>query len=404
MRDRGSTEFAVTYDGVKIYIEVNPVDYKERTWRYIQCLTWTYYHEYEIMHGNRKVASIAKNGICKVYLPELMPYNLYLEQVPEEDIDTRVQNLANFYYWCASRVLTLDRQYAKEILNSIGVTQAVTDRERAKIALSYHCLSLMDIYWTKRVDESLDFSKINLYENHFGNAFIDVSLRGKQLTVENAHLLADSLGTKGCFPKAWIRDEKFFFLLKDGGVDAVNKELLASRICRCFSVDQVLYEAGEFDSQKVSCSKIITSLVYSIVPMEYLAVHFQNYGMDAREYVLQLDAYNYYMMNIVDYLVGNTDRHWGNWGVLVDNITNQPVRLYDLMDFNKAFGSYDTMEGANCLTAKFLEGKNQTQKEAAIEAVNAIGLNQTEEIKSKWFEDKDVEEMFFRRLNLLRGL
>lgn len=22
----------------------------------------------------------------------------------------------------------------------------------------------------------------------------------------------------------------------------------------------------------------------------------------------------YYMMNIVDYLVGNTDRHWGNWG------------------------------------------------------------------------------------------
>ena len=31
-----------------------------------------------------------------------------------------VNNLTNFYFWCASRVLTLDRQYAKEILNSIG--------------------------------------------------------------------------------------------------------------------------------------------------------------------------------------------------------------------------------------------------------------------------------------------
>ena len=37
------------------------------------------------------------------------------------------------------------------------------------------------------------------------------------------------------------------------------------------------------------------------------------------ESILKLDAYNYYMMNIIDYLTGNTDRHWGNWGVLVDN-------------------------------------------------------------------------------------
>lgn len=280
----------------------------------------------------------------------------------------------------------------------------MTDKERAQIALSYHCLSLMDIYWTKRVDESLDFSKINLYENHFGNAFIDVSLRGKQITVENAHLLADSLGTKGCFPKAWIRDDNHFFLLKDGGIEAVNNELLASRIGRCFKMDQVLYEAGVYDNQKVSCSKIITSLEYSIVPMEYLAIYFQNHGISAKEYVLQLDAYNYYMMNIVDYLVGNTDRHWGNWGILVDNMINKPIRLYDLMDFNKSFGSYDTIEGANCLTSKFLENKNQTQKEAAIEAVNKIGLNQIEEVKDEWFEDKRRREMFFERLSLLQGL
>jgi len=404
MKGRGCTDFTVTYDGVKIDIEVNSTNYEERIERYIQYLAWDRYHEYEIMRGSKKVASIAQNGICKIYLQELMPYNLYLEQCPEEDIDTRVQNLENFYYWCASRVLTLDREYAKEILNSIGVTQAVTDKERAQIALSYHCLSLMDIYWTKRVDESLDFSKINLYENHFGNAFIDVSLRGKQITVENAHLLADSLGTKGCFPKAWIRDDNHFFLLKDGGIEAVNNELLASRIGRCFKLDQVLYEAGVYDNQKVSCSKIITSLEYSIVPMEYLAVYFQNHGMNAKEYVLQLDAYNYYMMNIVDYLVGNTDRHWGNWGILVDNMTNKPIRLYDLMDFNKAFGSYNTIEGANCLTSKLMENKNQTQKEAAIEAVNKIGLNQIDEVKDEWFEDKRRREMFFERLKLLQGL
>ena len=37
-----------------------------------------------------------------------------------------------------------DCTYAKEILNSIGASQSVTDRERAQIALSYHCLPLLD--------------------------------------------------------------------------------------------------------------------------------------------------------------------------------------------------------------------------------------------------------------------
>lgn len=92
---------------------------------------------YEIMHADRKVAWIDSNGLCKIYFKSFLPYNLYLEE--EEDIDTRVNNITNFYFWCSSRVLTLDRKYAKEILNSIGVSQAVTDRERAMIALTYRC-------------------------------------------------------------------------------------------------------------------------------------------------------------------------------------------------------------------------------------------------------------------------
>lgn len=87
------------------------------------------------MHMNRRVAKIDETGFCKVYYKSFMPYNLYLEE--EEDIDTLVNNITKFNYWCATRVLTLDRVYAKEILNSIGMTQAVTDKERANIALSY---------------------------------------------------------------------------------------------------------------------------------------------------------------------------------------------------------------------------------------------------------------------------
>ena len=108
------------------------------------------------------------------------------------------------------------------------------------------------------------------------------------------------------------------------------------------------------------------------------------------------------MMNILDYLVGNTDRHWENWGLLVDNETNQPIRLHDLMDFNRAFQQYDTLDGANCLTV----GKRHlSQREAAIEAVRAIGLNQNRNIEEKTLHKYEmIKKMFLRRMKIVTKL
>ena len=217
---------------------------------------------YEIMHGEKKVAEINTRGEATVFNERFIPYDLYLDD--DRDFDTLINNMNNFYYWCASRVLSLDRKYAKEILNSIGMAQAVTDRDRAKISLSYHCVSLTDIYWVKKSDEEISYEKINLYDNSLNEAVVELSLRGKPMTVTNQELAPD-LSTKGCFPKAWIRRGKDFILLKDGGDDAVKKELLASRLCQCFDLKQVKYNEGFYDGQKVTESKIITSKQYSIV-------------------------------------------------------------------------------------------------------------------------------------------
>ena len=48
-----------------------------------------------------------------------------------------------------------------------------------------------------------------------------------------------------------------------------------------------------------------------------------------------------------------------------------------MMDYNKAFLSYDTVEGALCQTTE----NRVSQKQAAIEAVKEIGLNQIKEIE-----------------------
>lgn len=349
-----------------------------------------------LMHGERRVAKIHKNGKCKIYYKSFMPYNLVLEE--REDFDIQLDNINNFYYWCASRVLSLDRKYAKEILNSIGALQASTDRDRANIALSYHCVSLTDIYWVQHKGEKLKYAEINLFENHLSNAFVDVSLRGKQMTIQNSALIANDISTVGCFPKAWLRaSDGSFLLLKDGGAEYVENEILASRICQCFSCNQICYKPFTFEGQKVSVSKIITSLQYGTISRQALEIYCANHDLDSMEYILHLDAYGYYMMNILDYLIGNHDRHWENWGLFVDNAKNKPLRLYDLMDFNQAFRAYEDLEGANSLT-----DPGKTQREAAEYAVSQIGLNRKKPIEKVWFGDQTEKyEMLQKRLSLL---
>lgn len=359
---------------------------------------WKYF---DVMHKDRRVVRIYENGKCTINYPSFMPYNLYLEK--GDDTDTCINNLSNFYYWCASRILTLDRKYAKEILNSIGAIQVYTDRERANIAISYRALSLMDVYWIRAKDDTKTFAEISLYNHSLSDAFVDVSLKGKNLTLENAEFIttqdqAGDIGTPGVAPKAWIRKNGVFYLLKDGDERDVDAEILASKIIDCFDVAHVSYDESEFKGTRVSKCQIITSEAESIVSSEYVDVYCVNHDMSKMDLVIKKDAYSYYMMNVVDYLVGNVDRHWGNWGFIVDNKTNKLLKLYPLMDFNKSFLSYETINGAMCQTSE----KSISQKQAAIEAVQKVGLNQIREVYRSWFADKEVADMFFARLDVLK--
>ena len=392
--------------------------------------------EYLVMHLDTMVATIRSDGLCHIFFPDFLPYNLYLEE--DDDISTLANNLAGFYYWCSSRLLPLGRVYAKEMLHAIctgiGITdrsttdgdtterviterdltkrdiakrditkRELTERDRANIALSYRCVTLTDVFWVKRPDESLTFQEISLYDHPLSDAFVDVSLLGKKPTVQNWKSitpldLAADLSTQGNVPKAWIRRDGIFYLLKNGERRDIEAELLASKVAQCFPLDQVLYEAANYHGQKVTCSRLFTSTEYSIAPIEHVDLYAANHDTDRATLISAYDLYGFHMMNIIDYLIGNVDRHWGNWGFLIDNETNLPVKLHPLMDFNKSFLAYDRLEGARCLTT----ASAMSQMEAAIQGVKAVGLNQVSAVRREWFVNEAQWEMFSRRLRVLK--
>ena len=284
-------------------------------------------------------------------------------------------------------------------MNSIGVTQAVTDKDRAKILLSYYCVSLTDVFWIRRQGEKITFKELNLYDNPLNEAIVELSLKGRQMTVTNQELAPD-LSTKGCFPKAWIREKDGFRLLKDGDRSAVQKELLASQVCQCFDIPQVIYKEYLYNGEIVTESDIISSKEYSMVSKMAFDIYACNHDLNTIDVCIELDPINYYGMNILDYLTGNTDRHPENWGFKIDNRTNQYISLYPIMDFNQCFLSYDQLNGANCQT---VFPRKMTQREAAIEAVEKIGLRQIHEMDMSKFGGMEQEaEMFQLRLRELK--
>lgn len=67
----------------------------------------------------------------------------------------------------------------------------MTDRDRADISLSYHCVSLTDVFWVKKRGENVTFQDLNLYDNSLKEAVVEISLKGRQMTVTNQELAPD---------------------------------------------------------------------------------------------------------------------------------------------------------------------------------------------------------------------
>ena len=88
---------------------------------------------YEIRHKDLLVATIDHSGHVQILSPDFMPYGL--ELTSSEDFDVLLQNIYNFYHWCAGRLLPYGRRNATAMLNSVAFSHGITDKARAQNAL-----------------------------------------------------------------------------------------------------------------------------------------------------------------------------------------------------------------------------------------------------------------------------
>lgn len=320
------------------------------------------YQEQEVCNINRKT------GEVKIYDAAKLPFGICLEE--SDDLDDRVNNRANFEHWCATRVLTLDRAYAKEILNQYGLRQAISDADRADISIATKGLSLNDSYWIRPANaKNLTWENINLFANSLSESMIDVALSGTP-TMTNSDLITPDISTGGVFPKAWRRTNDGFVLYKGEVNDSVRKEVEASQMLVEMGFPALLYKDAIYSGKSVAMCKCISNETLNLAHAVDVSIHAMNEDMTF-DVFKSFWQESYDAMILADYLIGNTDRHQENWGFYYTAPEREIIGLYPLMDFNHAF---EANELTLCLPEK-LCGRTVTQEDAAYEVYKKYGQN-----------------------------
>ena len=237
--------------------------------------------------------------------------------------------------WLEKRVIPKNRAYVNEILKSLNLSLGNTKR----IIDVCKGLSLNDSYWIVPHGFDGTFSQYNLYENRFSEILSLVAYTGIWQS-HGAFSTSPELTTCGMLPKAWrLIENDGIFLYKGGSSGAANtgqepySEYYAYQIAQVMGLNAVPYDLENWKGILASKCKLFTDIETSYVPIGRIV---QTGGLKAcLDYYTTLGknfAEDMRSMLVFDSVIYNTDRHFGNFGILRDNHSGAviaPTPLYD---------------------------------------------------------------------------
>lgn len=150
-----------------------------------------------------------------------------------------------------------------------------------------HAVSLNDTFWVKQANSDLCWNQASLHQNEFDQLISEAAFDG---SVSSSELSTTSpeFGTDGNYAKCWVREENEIFSIR--------------------------LAAGIFTGERT-------------IPV--MLDYFEKLGSG--------DAFR--RMCILDALIFNPDRHYGNFGVLFNTDTMEPISICPVFDNNRSLFS-----------------------------------------------------------------
>ena len=214
-------------------------------------------------------------------------------------------------------------------------------------------LSLNDCYWICRKDENIKFDDINLYDNSFSKEISLLSLNDKntrKLLIEK-HEYSPEFTTGGISPKCWqiVDGQRVLYKGNNRQNLEVFSEFYTSQIAEILGFNHVDYDLEEFKGMIASTCPLFTSKDIGFVPIGYF-IKSESIG-EVNELLKEMSNKNpqiykdFQNMILFDALIYNTDRHFGNFGFLIDNKTMEIKGLAPIFDNGASlFSNFDIGE------------------------------------------------------------
>ena len=237
--------------------------------------------------------------------------------------------------WIKRRSIPKNRAYVDTLLSSLGLS---INRPLDLIRVSKG-LSLNDCYWLKQEGSSDSFDSVNLYDNRFSRILGQIAFTGYGSSNVSGLTSSPEFTTNGMLPKCWRRVDGRILLYKGGTMGASNtgnepySEFYAYQIGKILGINVLPYSLSKWNNTLCSTCELFTSKDVSFVPvgrivrfggMQAVKAYYKELGTDFEKALNE--------MLIFDALIFNTDRHYGNFGFLVDSHTNRilaPAPLFD---------------------------------------------------------------------------
>lgn len=245
--------------------------------------------------------------------------------------------------WLCGRVIPRNREFVNAFLSKNGLNPGDTHG----ILQICRGLSLNDSYWV--VEDGFDgkFADYNLYEHNFEKVLSLIAYTGYGTTRAHGFTSSPEFTTSGMLRKGWRRLSGQICLFKGGTSGAANtgkepySEFYAAQIAKQMELHHVPYHLAKWKHSICSVCPLFTDIDHSYVPIYRFIEKPSLRNVASFLKSLGEDFYQEYVdMLIFDALICNEDRHFGNFGLIVDSHTNQPVAFAPIFDNGLSLFNY----------------------------------------------------------------
>jgi len=268
--------------------------------------------------------------------------------------------------WLGRRAIPASRQNIDEVLEDLKI------QNTRKLSLKSYGLSLSDQYWIKPKNQNIIWESINFFQNDFSTYMGEILSQERKVPIQeipDVIFYTPDSSADGWLKKKWIIQDNKRLLVK--GASSLYEqepfnEKIASDIMMCLGIDHIPYSIIiNKDKPYCVCEAFITKDT-ELIPALNIVMHepqkdedtrlihllrgCKNHGMNPKIIKTALDE-----MIVIDYLIGNYDRHWRNFGFIRDANTLEFKGFSPIFDTGASLWQHHPHVNSNVKTETFKE-------------------------------------------------